>query len=606
MIIELKTKSYEKPMSTRMKKRHRNKFQEFGSSDLLEITRTLSSTLEPQKVLKLIIERAINNTGATSGSLILIDKVSSILNIEVARGFTDKIIEETKLKIGEGITGWVAKNAEPLLINDVSKDERYVSINEKIKSELAVPLILEDEVIGVINVDSESINAFSADHLNFLTTLATFSAQVIYNAQLYDTVKTYSEKLTALLHVGQSISSSLDLEEVLALIVEEAALLMKAKLCSIMLFDELKGELHIKAVYGGSERYLDRQPLRVNDSLIGKVVKTKECQIIPDIEAEPLYKFKDMARREGLNSLISIPLISKDKVIGILNAYYSKYHKFNEDEIQIFTYLASQSAVSIENARLYSMMIEVEEQIRTQERLSVLGELAVGMAHEIRNPLTIIKMLMHSLYSELSGDALKDLDVIKDEIDRMNEIANQFIECAKPHEIRLINIDCNHVLDNILCLFLHRIKELKVKLVKKYSSKLPSIVADELLIGQVFMNLILNAIQAMPTGGILTITTKHKRARSRRKVDGTQKSHNFDINSPEYIEIMFSDTGDGIPEGIIRQIFEPFVSTKKKGVGLGLAIVSRIINDHKGTIEVDEKRKKGAKFTIRLPIRIDS
>lgn len=230
-------------MTKMKKKRYRDRSKAFDASDLLEITKTLSSSLEPQKVLNLIIERAIRNTGATSGSLILIDKSRSILNIEVARGFTDKIIEETKLKIGEGITGWVAKNGKPLLVNEVSKDKRYININSKIKSELAVPLILEDEVIGVINVDSEKINAFRTDHLNFLTTLATFSAQVIYNAQLYDTVKTYSEELTTLLHVGQIISSSLDLEEVLGLIAENTSQLMKAKLCSIMLFDERKGEL---------------------------------------------------------------------------------------------------------------------------------------------------------------------------------------------------------------------------------------------------------------------------------------------------------------------------------------------------------------------------
>lgn len=586
------------------KKKSLNTSHVFDAENLLEITKTLSSSLEPRKVLDLIMERAIGSTQATSGSLILIDKASSILNIEVARGFTDKIVGDTKLKIGEGITGWVAKKAKPLLIGDVSKDKRYIKINEKIKSELAVPLILEDEVIGVINVDSERMNAFSMDHLNFLTTLATFSAQLIYNAQLYDTVKTYSEELTALLHVGQSISSSLDLGEVLELIVEEASILMKSKLSSIMLLDERTGELHIKAVHGGSERYVDKPPLRVNDSLVGRVIKTKKCQIIPDILVEPLYKHKDLARIEGFKTLISVPLLVKDRVIGILNAYYPQYHHFSEDDIQIFTYLASQSAVSIENARLYARVIEIEDQIRSQERLSVLGELAVDVAHEISNPLTIIKMLIHSLYSELSGDAVKekDLSLIKDEIDRMNEIVNRFLESAKPHEIKPLNIDCHHVLDNILTLFIHRIKAQKIRLQKKYVSDLPSIMADDLLLGQVFMNLILNSIQAMPDGGTLAIMTRHKGTKDRGGAGDAEKNRLTEPRSSACIEVVFSDTGSGIPRHIIQQIFEPFITTKKDGIGLGLAIASRIINDHRGTIKVDETRKKGAKFTIALPL----
>jgi signal transduction histidine kinase len=142
-------------------------------------------------------------------------------------------------------------------------------------------------------------------------------------------------------------------------------------------------------------------------------------------------------------------------------------------------------------------------------------------------------------------------------------------------------------------------------LVKMYSSKIPSIMADEILLEQVFMNLILNSIQAMPDGGMLTITTRCERVRSRRKVNTIKKGHILDNQSSKFIEIIFSNTGSCIPQDIIGKIFEPFVTTKKNGVGLGLAIASRIINDHSGIIEVDNKRKKGAKFTVRLPIRRD-
>lgn len=214
---------------------------------LYELFQSISSTLEPKEALNLIIDAAVRITGATSGSLILVDWEKQILNIEVSRGFV-KHIGDIKLRVGEGITGWVAKTGQPVLVRDVSKDPRYVQVKEDIQSELAVPLRVDGKLIGVVNVDSVKLGAFGEEDLNLLTLLSKQSAQVIRNAQLFDTVRRKVEELSALIEVNKTIASNFNLEKILSQIVERTARLMKTKICSLMLLSEDGEELILKAL----------------------------------------------------------------------------------------------------------------------------------------------------------------------------------------------------------------------------------------------------------------------------------------------------------------------------------------------------------------------
>jgi len=224
-------------------------------TELYNLSRVISSTLEPQEVLNLIIDAAVKITKATTGSLMLIDRDSGILNIEVARGFPPRVVGDTKLKIGEGITGWVAKQGKPVLVPDVTRDKRYIKIDKDVKSELAVPLILEDEVIGVVNVDSTRASAFTQEDMELIFTLASQSAKIIQNAKLYETLKWRVEELSALFDIGKVITETLNLEKVLETIVEKASHLMNTKVSSLMLLNSGGDELVIKAVHGGGMDY---------------------------------------------------------------------------------------------------------------------------------------------------------------------------------------------------------------------------------------------------------------------------------------------------------------------------------------------------------------
>jgi len=548
-------------------------------TELYNLSRVISSTLEPQEVLNLIIDAAVKITKATTGSLMLIDRDSGILNIEVARGFPPRVVSDTKLKIGEGITGWVAKQGKPVLVPDVTRDKRYIKIDKDVKSELAVPLILEDEVIGVVNVDSTRASAFTQEDMELIFTLASQSAKIIQNAKLYETLKWRVEELSALFDIGKVITETLNLEKVLETIVEKASHLMNTKVSSLMLLNSGGDELVIKAVHGGGMDYITLKPnLKVDESLIGQVVRTKKPLMILDVRKEKGYRHLDLAKKVGLCSLLSVPMMVKERIIGVINTYTAAQHRFTSEEIQLLSSLADQSAIAIENARLYEQMIGLEERIRETEKLGVLGEMAIEVAHEIRNPLTIVKMLFHSL----SIPDKKDATIIENELDRMNRIVTQFLNYARGEKPEQQKMDINQVLENTLLLVEHRLSQQRMKL-KKTLLPLPSISCYPEKTAQLFLNLFLNAIDAMEDGGELEVSSE--------AIGG-------------FIQVKIKDSGSGIPESIKERIFQPFVTTKAKGLGLGLAIVHRVVEEHRGKIEVDSTPDIGATFTVSLPIEV--
>ncbi|UCD86029.1 MAG: GAF domain-containing protein, partial [Deltaproteobacteria bacterium] len=438
------------------------------------------------------------------------------------------------------------------------------------------PLILEGEVIGVINVNSLKVHAFSDEDLGFLVSLASQSAQIIKNAKLFDAVRRRAEELGVLFNVGKSITGTLNLGELLRQIVKSTAHLMGTRVCSLMLMNDTRQELIIKAVQGGTRDYIKRPNLKVSESFVGKVVKTGKPLSSIDVREEKGYKHLDLARSEGLCSLLSVPLMLKGKAIGVLNIYKSTPYAFPHNEIQLLKSIADLSAIAIENARLYERIMELEERIRSVEKLGVMGEMAAEVAHEIRSPLTTIKMLI----STLSGSNGKDKKIIEEEIERINKMVARLLDYSLPKEPRVEIMDVNKILDEAILLLEHRIKQQKIEVKKSYS-KIPPLEADQERLRQAFLNLSLNALDAMPSGGTLTISTS----------DLGRKS----------VQVRISDSGNGIPPRVKDKIFLPFITTKEAGLGLGLSIVNRAINEHRGTIKVESHKNKGTTFTIKLP-----
>jgi signal transduction histidine kinase len=558
---------------------------------LHQVGNVIHSTLDAQDALQLIIREAVRLMRASSGSAVLINPTSGFLEIHASDGLPPHAAD-LKLRVGEGITGWVARTGKPARVGDVAHDPRYVILRPEVRSELAVPLEVNGELRGVLNVDSERVEAFSAQDQELLEALAAQAARVIHNTWLYEQLRLKARLFESLASVSQIINSTLNLDDALSVVTREACMLMRARMCSLMLLDDTRDWLDLRASYGAGEAYLRKPRLGVQESLLGVVVRRKKPLQVPNVQTSTRYQNVELARREGLVALLSVPLLFSGEAIGALSVYTGEPYSFSNEEIRILSALAELSAIAIEKARLYERLVDVEEQMRQNEKLSALGLLAAEVAHEIRNPLTVMKMLYHSLELKFpTGDPRsKDARIIDQKIDHLNKIVEQILDFARTTEPQFAPVNLNQVIEELGLLVRHKLKNQGVHLMRKLQASLPPVMGEAGQIEQAFLNLILNAVEAMPKGGTLTIASRPvflPRAAAK----------------PTYVAVEFTDTGSGMTQDQRRRAFTSILTTTKaRGTGLGLAIVGRVVETHRGRLKVRSRPGQGTTVSVLLPI----
>jgi signal transduction histidine kinase len=264
---------------------------------------------------------------------------------------------------------------------------------------------------------------------------------------------------------------------------------------------------------------------------------------------------------------------------------------YADEDIELLTALANQAAIAIENARLYENLKQSQDTLRRADRLSSLGLLTAGLAHEIRNPLVAIRtftQLLPERYDDaefregFQGLALK-------EVDRICGLINDLLSFARPSKPNVAPENVNDVVDNIARILETQAKEKGVEIIREFGGNLPKIWIDREQMKQVFMNLILNAIQAMKEGGSIRIAT---RSVSRQ---GSEPSG-------EFVQVEIRDSGIGIPEENLQHIFDPFFTSKDEGSGLGLAVSHQIVQEHGGFVTVESTVGKGTSFFVHVPV----
>src|SRR5882762_2398044 len=227
--------------------------------------RDLRTLLHPQKALDRILAAAVRSTRAESGSFILVNPNSGLLDIEASHGLSERA-KRVKLRPGEGITGWVATTGKPIRSGDVRTDKRYVALNAKIRSEMAVPVEMRGQVVGLLNVDSTMVDAFSATDEERLVDMASEAAKWLELAWEVDQLRLKGRQLTSLVDISQMILSESNPDQILEQITLQTFRLMKSKLCSVFLLSDDGSELVLRACHGGSALYRDKPNLRTEDS----------------------------------------------------------------------------------------------------------------------------------------------------------------------------------------------------------------------------------------------------------------------------------------------------------------------------------------------------
>ena len=554
---------------------------------LLEISKAIASGLYLEDVLRLIVTVTANLMDSKICSLWILDEKANQLKLKATQSISEEYLKERSLNLGEGVVGQVALHNRPMAILDVLKEplykEKELARREGLVSMLSVPMCIKNRVIGVINCYTSYSHSFSKMEEEMLTTVANQAAICIENSGLMET---------------------LDIDEILRLVLEGVMKNIGFDRARLYLVNEKKDVLECKMAVGlDEERIKDVVlPLAPQDSVVARSIFEKRPFIIPDAVNDPRVN-PILKEKFNLHSLVVIPLVVKEKAMGAIAADHTEPGKnVTREALESTMTFAQQAGLAIQNASMYQELKvfshqmeekiqktsadlrKTEAQLIRSEKLAALGQLAAGIAHEIRNPLTSINILIHSMTETLPPETAhrEDLKVIEEEIQRINEIVEQFLRFAKPAPPLFKQTEIIAVFDEILQLLKPQLERQKIAVNRDFNA-LPSITLDREQMKQVVLNLLINAVQAMPEGGRIDLGARV-------------------LEDNRWMKLSIQDSGIGISPEDLKKLFDPFFSTKEVGIGLGLSIAHRIIDQHHGKIEVESHPGEGTTFHLWLPL----
>jgi len=549
---------------------------------LYRISALAGKTLNPVRALEGILDEVIQVFSANSASISLLDASSNTLLIEVQRGLPEKS-QGFELPLGIGITGWVAAHGEALLCPDVSNEEKYFQLDERVRAEMAAPLTEGGRTVGALNVDSCEVNAFKEEDLRLLVLMAKEASRVLENMWMVQQLRKKADQLQSLVLLSQDISGTRKFDQVLETISREGLLLLGCRLSAFFLYDQKEDVLQLQCLQDANGIRSYDEELKPGDSLLGSALRGHRQVQTSDLLRTEEHHFIDLIRTENLTSMLVTPVVFEDVPIGLLTHYVDRPHRFHDDEQMIARALADLGAIAIENARLYGRVFDSEESMRKSERLTTLGTLAAEIAHEIRNPLMVVRLLFDSLKlsEEKNVNRAKDLTVIREKLNHLEQIAGRILEFGKSRESFRKVTSVQEILEDAVLLVRLKLEQSQVNLSWNNHFQDEKVFVDKGQIQQVLLNLILNALEVMPNGGELFIDSECTEG---------------------WANIYVRDQGQGITEDLRGKIFESFLTGRKDGTGLGLTISKRIMRAHDGDLDLVDTGVEGTTFKISLPL----
>jgi two-component system NtrC family sensor kinase len=679
-------------------------------SAIEEIAHELSSTLDFQKVIQLVLYKALEATDAPAGAIAVLDEKRTELLLLAHEGYPVQKNTDGhwRWSVDLGIVGRVIRAGELSVVDDISQDPDYAEAIPETQSQLTVPIIRENSVVGAIVLESPQLAGFSEEDAEFVQHLAEHAAVAMGNARLYEEQEQKLTEMTALRQTSLDIVGQLELPKLLRSIIERAASLLGAAGGGIYLYDPEDDELQQVVDYHSPMDFTGIT-LKVGEGVAGKVVQTGEALIVED------YRHWEGRSRQfdsvPFSGVIGVPLKWGNEITGaIIVSEIEKPRRFDDDDLRLLTLLANQAAIAIENARLYERLRESEERYRTyvedapdviwetdangrftywspqienligytpeemlghtgfeflihpddvdhfrsktqqmleegkerytiayralrrdgcivhietsirpvwndadevvkyrgvardvserarlqaqliqSAKLSGIGQMISGVAHELNNPLTTVMGYAQLLQvSDVDETIKEDLQMIYKDALRAQRIVQNLLTFARQKKPQRSSVDINEIIKRALDLRNYQLKVDNIEVVTELVENLPWTMADDYQLQQVFLNIINNAHQAMVQEkgrGTLTIRTE--------------------IVDNDTIRVSFTDTGPGIPSEALDKVFDPFFTTKEvgAGTGLGLSVSHGIIQEHKGRIWAESEPGQGAAFFVELPIK---
>jgi signal transduction histidine kinase/CheY-like chemotaxis protein len=572
---------------------------------IYNLSREMVLSLDVDQVANAVLDIVEQILEFETCGLHLIDEKRNELCQVAARSRAQEAASRLPLSGEQGIIVAAARGGKPLYVPDVQEAPGYAMGETASRSELAVPLKTSVRVIGVLNVESIEVDAFNQGDIRLLSTLAAQAAVAIENARLYEQaqqeiaerrrieeeIKQRNRELAALNKTGRVITSTLDLDKVLTLAMAEAREMLDAEGASVLLYESADDELVFAATVGPGSEELVGTRMPATAGIAGWALQEAQPVLVRDAQSDPrFYDRIDRLTRLTTHSLLAVPLICKGKAIGVIEAINRTGRAFGEHDLHYLSTLAGSAAIAIENARLYEaereqrkLVEQSQAQLVQSEKLAATGRMAASLAHEINNPLQAIhNSLQLMLTFPLEPDEQREyLQMANEEVKQLISMVTRTLDFARRPLRKMKPTKSNEVIEKVLALANKYLQHRHVALRRDLSPDLPAVTAAPDELGQVFLNLVLNAVDAMPEGGTLSVS-------SRLANDGR-------------VAISYSDTGHGIDPEHLGHIFEPFFSTKEEGTGLGLSVSYNVVQRHGGEITFQSKVGEGTTFTVWLP-----
>ena len=396
------------------------------------------------------------------------------------------------------------------------------------------------------------------------------------------------------------------IEDLLAHVLERTMRAVSATIGSIMLLDRERQVLRMAVGRGHGDHERPRVEVKVGEGIAGRVVEMGEAVLVEDIEKDPRFaKVNDP--KYGGGSFICMPLRVGDRIVGVVNlarkeAAPGSSQSFASTDLQFLNALMTYTAYAVDNARLFEEARQaaqrLEEVVEDQKlrltlaqqqmiqaaKLTALGELVAGVAHELSNPLTVLMGTADMIEAEASESIQRHIRLMREALTSAQYVVRGLLAFGRQMPLQKTRVDLAELIDRALALTFSELHVSDVTIQKDIASGLPPVWADANQLQQVLVNLVTNAKQAMAgVEGVRRLTISASRAGADR------------------VRMRVVDTGPGIPADVIAKVFDPFVTTKSEGTGLGLSISYGIVREHAGTLSVDSPPGQGATFTIELP-----
>ena len=467
---------------------------------------------------------------------------------------------------------------------------------------LIAPMLWEGRGIGSIFVGRATIGEFSEKEIGLLKTFADQAVIAIENVRLFQELQARTrelarsvEELRALGDVGQAVSSTLDLETVLTTIVSRADELSGTDGGAIYEYDEASEELYLRATRGFDEA-LTR--LRLGEGATGRAVASREPVQIPDVLQDEAYRgrLREFSMRSGFRAALAVPLLREDRILGALTVVRKSPGAFPPAAIELLKTFASQSALAIQNARLFRELEDKRRELEVANRHK--SEFLANMSHELRTPLNSVigfsDVLLERMFGEVNEKQADYLEDIRSSGEHLLSLINDILDLSKIEagrmELALSTFDPGVTLENTVTLVRERAARNGVELDLEVDDRLTAWTADERKFKQIVLNLVSNAVKFTPQGGKVTVRASCN--------DGG-------------MEVAVTDTGIGIAPEDQALVFEEFrqvgadYTTKVEGTGLGLALTRKLVELHGGRIWLESEMGKGSTFTFTLPLQYE-